>query len=468
MIKTTLKTMETNNTELAILSNQAEGVATQITTIQTDMRRVSNENKSFAEQIIVMGQKLMTKVESQGMSDELDTEIAEYIKSVKQVTKNMSDNRKGVTQALDLVKKYFTSIENEVSVKNTESIPYKLQQKRDEYARFKIEEERKREAERQRLAAIAAAKVKLASDVKNECYRLLASAQSSAIGYLNNLFSCVSLDTQANDKDVLEHFPTSVDFTDNIKNFVCKESVLTDNIEIRQIINAAYNEVKEEIVNSYTTTIKQTKDDLLLKWDSKIAELEAAKKAEEERQRLIHEAEEARRKAEEAERIAREAKAEEERAKAQAEVARLAEERAKAQAEQERIAREEAERKAAMEEADRLAKEEAERKLKEEAETRQQQQAIDDAQAQAAALFEGMEEQTVIKAKVKKVIKVTSRKGWIEILNFWWAHKAQSMTNDEVEKKLGFAKKECEKLANKEDLFINSSYLIYEDDITAK
>lgn len=460
--------MENNNTELAILSNQAQGVATQITTIQTDMKRISDENKSFAEKIIVMGQELMEKVESDGMSDDLDALIAEYIKSVKQVTKAMSDNRKGVTQAIDLVKKYFTTIENEVSVKNTESIPYKLQQKRDEYARFKIEEERKREAERQRLAAIAAAKVRLASDVKNECYRLLASAQSSAIGYLNNLFSCVSLDTQANDKDVLEHFPTSVDFTDNIKNYVCKESVLTDNIEIRQIINAAYNEVKEEIVNSYTTTIKQTKDDLLLKWDSKIAELEAAKKAEEERQRLIREAEEARRKAEEAERIAREAKAEEERAKAQAEAARLAEERAKAQAEQERIAREEAERKAAMEEADRIAKEEAERKLREEAEIRQQQQAIDDAQAQAAALFDGMDEQAVVKAKVKKVIKVTGRRGWIEILNFWWAHKAQSMPIEEIEKKLGFAKKECEKLANKEELFISSSYIIYDDDITAK
>lgn len=460
--------MENNNTELAILSNQAQGVATQITTIQTDMKRISDENKSFAEKIIVMGQELMEKVESDGMSDDLDALIAEYIKSVKQVTKAMSDNRKGVTQAIDLVKKYFTTIENEVSVKNTESIPYKLQQKRDEYARFKIEEERKREAERQRLAAISAAKVRLVSDVKNECYRLLASAQSSAIGYLNNLFSCVSLATQANDKDVLEHFSTSVDFTDNIKNYVCKESVLTDNIEIRQIINAAYNEVKEEIVNSYTTTIKQTKDDLLLKWDSKIAELEAAKKAEEERQRLIREAEEARRKAEEAERIAREAKAEEERAKAQAEAARLAEERAKAQAEQERIAREEAERKAAMEEADRIAKEEAERKLREEAEIRQQQQAIDDAQAQAAALFDGMDEQAVVKAKVKKVIKVTGRRGWIEILNFWWAHKAQSMPIEEIEKKLGFAKKECEKLANKEELFINSSYIIYDDDITAK
>ena len=460
--------MENNNTELAILSNQAQGVATQITTIQTDMKRISDENKSFAEKIIVMGQELMEKVESDGMSDDLDALIAEYIKSVKQVTKAMSDNRTGVTQAIDPVKKYFTTIENEVSVKNTESIPYKLQQKRDEYARYKIEEERKREAERQRLAAIAAAKVKLASDVKNECYRLLASAQSSAIGYLNNLFSCVSLDTQANDKDVLEHFPTSVDFTDNIKNYVCKESVLTDNIEIRQIINAAYNEVKEEIVNSYTTTIKQTKDDLLLKWDSKIAELEAAKKAEEERQRLIREAEEARKKAEEAERKAREAKEEEERAKAQAEAARLAEERAKAQAEQERIAREEAERKAAMEEADRIAKEEAERKLREEAEIRQQQQAIDDAQAQAAALFDGMDEQTVVKAKVKKVIKVTGRRGWIEILNFWWAHKAQSMPIEEIERKLGFAKKECEKLANKEELFINSSYIIYDDDITAK
>lgn len=460
--------MENNNTELAILSNQAQGVATQITTIQTDMKRISDENKSFAEKIIVMGQELMEKVESDGMSDDLDALIAEYIKSVKQVTKAMSDNRKGVTQAIDLVKKYFTTIEYEVSVKNTESIPYKLQQKRDEYARFKIEEERKREAERQRLAAISAAKVRLASDVKNECYRLLASAQSSAIGYLNNLFSCVSLATQANDKDVLEHFSTSVDFTDNIKNYVCKESVLTDNIEIRQIINAAYNEVKEEIVNSYTTTIKQTKDDLLLKWDSKIAELEAAKKAEEERQRLIREAEEARRKAEEAERIAREAKAEEERAKAQAEAARLAEERAKAQAEQERIAREEAERKAAMEEADRITKEEAERKLREEAEIRQQQQAIDDAQAQAAALFDGMDEQAVVKAKVKKVIKVTGRRGWIEILNFWWAHKAQSMPIEEIEKKLSFAKKECEKLANKEELFISSSYIIYDDDITAK
>ena len=42
------------------------------------------------------------------------------------------------------------------------------------------------------------------------------------------------------------------------------------------------------------------------------------------------------------------------------------------------------------------------------------------------------------------------------------------MSIDEIEKKLGFAKKECEKLANKEDLIINSSYLIYEDDITAK
>ena len=115
--------------------------------------------------------------------------------------------------------------------------------------------------------------------------------------------------------------------------------------DAKDIMNGAYKEISASLLASYKQTVNATRDELLMKFDSKVSELLEIKKAEEERKRKEEEAR----------------KAEEERKRKEEEARKAAEEERKKQEEIQRI-KDEAERK--RKEAERKAAE-AERKAKE-------------------------------------------------------------------------------------------------------
>ena len=485
-------------TELQLVQQQTNNVTRQIATLKSDTENAVQANKKSYEACVQAGQSLLNDIEASGMNDALDEQAAEYVKRAKLTEKSMTENRKGITQVFDIVRKGFTMMENLISIKNTDSVVYKIQEKRNEYAACKLEQKRKAEQERLRQERIKEAKIKLKTDTIDVLNNLLTESSSSAINSLNDTFTLLTLDNKDEVKKRITEFSDILDlghlFVANKPS--CSSEV--DENDAKDIMNGAYKEVSASLLASYKQTVNTTRDELLMKFDSKIAELLEIKEAEEERKRKEEEArkaeEERKRKEEEARKAAEEerkkqeeiqrVKDEEERKRKEAELkAAEAERKAKEAelkaAEEERKRKEaeaaaaEAERKAkeeAIRKADEAAKEEQQRKLAAEQEKRDAENAAQHATAQAQSLFAqtSVGETGKQKIKVTKRLVVTDKNAWLDIIQQWWTVEGSKMAPDKLASRLEFMRKACEKHANSEEEYIVSPYIKYEDEVTAK
>ena len=472
------------NTELQLVQQQANNITRQIATLKSDTENAVQANRKSYEACVQAGESLLADISASGMNDALDEKAAEFIKKAKLTEKAMTEKRKGVTQVFDIVRKGFTMMESLISAKNTDSVVYKIQEKRNEYAAYKLEQQRKAEQERLRQERIKEAKIKLKTDTIDTLNNLLTEHSSAAINSLNNTFSLLTLD---NKDEVKKRITECSDVLDLGHLFVNNKPSYSSEIEendAKDIMNGAYKEISASLLASYKQTVTTTRDELLMKFDSKIAELLEIKKAEEERKRKEEEArkaaEEERKKQEEIQRIKDEEErkrkeaelkaAEEERKRKEAELKAAEEERKRKDAE---AAAAEAERKAkeeAIRKADEAAKEEQQRKLAAEQEKRDAENAAQHATAQAQSLFAQTSVGNTSKQKIKvtKRLVVTDKNAWLDIIQQWWTIEGSSMSPDKLASKLEFMRKACEKHANNEEEYIVSPYIKYEDEVTAK
>ena len=472
------------NTELQLVQQQANNITRQIATLKSDTENAVQANRKSYEACVQAGESLLSDISASGMNDALDEKAAEFIKKAKLTEKAMTEKRKGVTQVFDIVRKGFTMMESLISAKNTDSVVYKIQEKRNEYAAYKLEQQRKAEQERLRQERIKEAKIKLKTDTIDTLNNLLTEHSSAAINSLNNTFSLLTLD---NKDEVKKRITERSDVLDLGHLFVNNKPSYSSEIEendAKDIMNGAYKEISASLLASYKQTVTTTRDELLMKFDSKIAELLEIKKAEEERKRKEEEArkaaEEERKKQEEIQRIKDEEErkrkeaelkaAEEERKRKEAELKAAEEERKRKEAE---AAAAEAERKAkeeAIRKADEAAKEEQQRKLAAEQEKRDAENAAQHATAQAQSLFAQTSVDNTSKQKIKvtKRLVVTDKNAWLDIIQQWWTIEGSSMSPDKLASKLEFMRKACEKHANNEEEYIVSPYIKYEDEVTAK
>ena len=458
------------NTELQLVQQQANNITRQIATLKSDTENAVQANRKSYEACVNAGESLLFDIGVSGMNDALDERAAEFIKKAKLTEKAMTEKRKGVTQVFDIVRKGFTMMENLISIKNTDSVVYKIQEKRNEYAAYKLEQQRKAEQERLRQERIKEAKIKLKTDTIDILNNLLTEHSSAAINSLNNTFSLLTLDNKNEVKKRITECSDVLDLGHLFVNNKPSYSSEIDENDAKEIMNGAYKEVSASLLASYKQTVNATRDELLMKFDSKIAELLEIKKAEEERKRKEEEArkaeEERKRKEEEAR------KAAEEERKKQEEIQRVKDEEERKRKEAELKAAE-AERKAkeeAIRKADEAAKEEQQRKLAAEQEKRDAENAAQHATAQAQSLFAqtSVGETGKQKIKVTKRLVVTGKNAWLDIIQQWWTIEGSKMSPDKIASRLEFMRKACEKHANSEEEYIVSPYIRYEDEVTAK
>lgn len=458
------------NTELQLVQQQANNITRQIATLKSDTENAVQANRKSYEACVNAGESLLFDIGVSGMNDALDERAAEFIKKAKLTEKAMTEKRKGVTQVFDIVRKGFTMMENLISIKNTDSVVYKIQEKRNEYAAYKLEQQRKAEQERLRQERIKEAKIKLKTDTIDILNNLLTEHSSAAINSLNNTFSLLTLDNKDEVKKRITECSDVLDLGHLFVNNKPSYSSEIDENDAKDIMNGAYKEVSASLLASYKQTVNATRDELLMKFDSKVSELLEIKKAEEERKRKEEEArkaeEERKRKEDEAR------KAAEEERKKQEEIQRIKDKEERKRKEAERKAAE-AERKAkeeAIRKADEAAKEEQQRKLAAEQEKRDAENAAQHATAQAQSLFAqtSVGETGKQKIKVTKRLVVTDKNAWLDIIQQWWTIEGSKMSPDKLASRLEFMRKACEKHANSEEEYIVSPYIKYEDEVTAK
>lgn len=152
--------MDTQNNNLPFKANEVVNILQAAPGILTDnetrVTRCSNAGKSLLDTINA----------TNGInSDEVDGQVQKFIEASKQTLKRINGSRTPITQMLTAISKRFTSLESEIDVKTSGTIPYKLQRARNEYAAKKLEEQKKREEEARRIQLVENEKAQYKADI---------------------------------------------------------------------------------------------------------------------------------------------------------------------------------------------------------------------------------------------------------------------------------------------------------------
>lgn len=401
------------NTQLVIRQSDIEVIGQSLPTAYDES--VKSHNRCIAA-----GQQYLAILAKEGMTDELDQKIAAYIKASSATVKKINDLRSPATKLFDQFKKVFTTMEGDIDPGKSGSIPYQLQQARNQYAAKKREEEERRRAEELRRQQYEQAKAKYRGDVEEEYLRLFDNHNTTVINELTSNFMRVSL----------ENYEKALAYFKGFKSVLAEDwdkdirSTVLSPINIpHEELDAIRAEVRTHLMDSrfrdqFTYTVGDTVDDILSKLPSKKKELE----------------------------------------KIAAEAASAAEAEKKAEAlrqkEMEEARRKEAERRAAQESEQRAR--ESEKAIAEAGSL------FDNAAAVGAPVY-------VPKTSVKKKINLLDKEGIGPIIGLWLADVGPSLSIEEICKEFKKQITYAEKKANSANpSYIESEFVEYVDDVKAK
>ncbi|WP_449040106.1 hypothetical protein [Parabacteroides goldsteinii] len=366
------------------------------------------------------GQALLDTIEAEGgiSSDELDATVSKYLEKTKITVENMNKRRKPLTQLLATVSKSFTSLESAIDIKSVTTIPYKLQQARNKYAAKKLEEQKKREEEARRIQLVENEKAQYKADITLLLDTTYANYVSRHIKALSGMYDHATL---ASYNDVCRQIKEAnvtfnwTDFANNVKDTF--QTFYMDAATRTGIKNELASIKKVEYTKRYSFELEDLKQSL-------IDRLPSLRKQLEEQEEL--------------------------RRTNAVEAARQEEQCRKEQ--QEQLRKQEEERK----------RREAEAKAKAEAEKAA-------AEVQAAFDFSAASmPSTPTKAKVKKKIQITNPQGFLPVYQLWFTREGVNLSMEDLEKVHKKMITYCEKVMNKDGEQIQSAYVKYVNDVTAK
>lgn len=374
------------------------------------------KNQNSSQSCIDYGNRLLAIAE-QGMNDDVDKSLENYIDKTRKTVALMNDRRKPVTQLFDRIRSGFTQLETAIDPKVAGTPANKAQKLRDQYARKKYEEEERRRREAERIAQVERDKASYLEACEKEIYGFFNQRTNQAI---NRLISLNSSLTYSNFDEV----------SAQIDSFDCKFPVkdisgytfgvmLPSSLSMEEV-KAIQKKALDKgfaLSEQYEFDVQSQKDSIMQLLPSKYNELQAI-----ERQKKVD---------------------------AQVAAVREAEMKRKEKEEQER---KEKERKA-----------EEERKKQEE-ELKKSQESVESLFATAASTVSAPQK----KVKVKKMVRVKNPKGYADLFNYWWIGEGQYLTKEELEKVFKKQISFAEKAANQNNDFIKSDNLEYVDEIKAK
>ena len=367
------------------------------------------------------GQALLDTIEAAGgiNTDELDTAVAEYLAKTKITVDNMNKRRKALTQLLSNVSKSFTTLEAAIDVKSSVTIPYRLQQARNKYAAKKLEEQRRREEEARRAQMVENEKAQYRSDISLLLERAYGDYVSRHISYLNGVMNRATLSTYDESVRLIKEASTDFSWSDFVKGVNDTFTTCHITAETRKSIkNEVASQKKVEFARRYAFEMDELRQSLIDRLPSLRKQLE-----EQEALRRTNEAE----------------------------AKRMEEER-------QRKAREEAAR---LEEARKRQEEEARAKAEADKAAAEVQAAFDVGAANAGS-------PATQKVKVTKTIKITNPQGFLQVYQMWFTREGINMSMEDLEKVHKKMITFCEKIANKDGETIQSGFVKYVDDVTAR
>ena len=386
-----------------------------IQTIVSAAPQSYSDNKLSCERCISAGQSILNTITTNGgMTDELDKEAALFIEKARKTVKKMNEKRSPVTNLFDDIRREFTVIENAIDPTKVDTIPYKLQQYRNQYAAKKRAEEEKRRQEEYKRQQAEQARVKLRQDIEGDFKAQFQTYLNQSINWLTTKDNSVTLENYNTVYSEIKNFSVSLpaDWLHNLHTLIrIPANISVD--ELRQFETDTKERLGKQFTEQYTAEIQDNKDFILDRLPSKKANLERMAQAD-------------------------------------------ATEAARVKAEMEERQRKEAEER------------EAERKRKEEEEKQKAEMARQQAEMNGLFSEQASMQNYQPKVKVTQKIELLNPEGIMPILSMWWSKEGCTLSVEELSKLFKKQITFCEKLANKDSVYIENESVQYIDDVKAK
>lgn len=371
------------------------------------------DNKISRDNCNKAGQALLDEIQVRGMTDELDRQAASFIEKARKTVNKMNERRSPVTKLFDEIRKEFTAMENAVDPAKPDTIPYKLQSLRNQYAAKKRAEEEERLRKEYERKQAEAARSKMKQDIEEDFRRQFQALVEKACGDLSAIDSAVTLaNYEAAFKSVKE-YPTALpaDFLLNLRALISIPAGITVK-EVRDAEIEAKESLGKRFAEQYEFEVEGTRQYIIDRLPSKKANLERIEKAS-------------------------------------------AEEAARIKAEMEERRRKEEER------------QEEERRRKEEEERRRAEMARSQAEAETLFNQQAASQGYSPKVKVAQKINILNPEGIMPVISMWWSQEGCHLSVEELSKIFKKQIAFCEKLA-KEGTFIKDESVEYVEDIKAR
>lgn len=401
--------MTTENTPIPALAASAENVSSIVSNTPDNYTR----NQLSVSRCHAAGEKLLAQIKEGDMTDDLDRAIADFIEKSRRTLKAMNERRAPLTKLFDQVRREFTGLENQIDPSKPGTIPYRLQQARNQFAarRREQEEARLRAEESKRQAEAAREKYRL--DILENYKAQFNNLVNADLNRLTDLNASVNLDNYSAVLDTVTGFDSTLP-SDWQPVTTLRRPVGMTPEESQTLCAEIFQSLRPQFVEQYSTEINDYRQEILDRLPSKRAELERAAKAN----------------AQEAKRI------------------------------KEQLAQREA-AEAARKEAERLIREK---------EAAAKAEAMK-ANSEAVNLFNLAQTAAPVyqpKTKVTKKINITGPAGYMQVLAMWWSKEGSYLSKEELDKIFRKQISFCEKLANKEGEFISDPTVQYTEEVKAQ
>ena len=397
------------SSELAIIKQE------NIQTIVSAAPQSYNDNKLSCERCISAGQSILNTITANGgMTDEIDKEAALFIEKARKTVRKMNEKRSPVTKLFDDIRREFTVIENAIDPTKVDTIPYKLQQYRNQYAAKKRAEEEKRRQEEYKRQQAEQARIKLRQDIEGDFKAQFQTYLNQSINWLTTKDNSVTLENYNTVYSEVKNFSVSLpaDWLHNLHTLIRIPANISVDY-LRHFETDTQERLGKQFTEQYTAEIQDNKDFILDRLPSKKANLERMAQAD-------------------------------------------AAEAARVKAEMEERQRKEAEER------------EAERKRKEEEEKQKAEMARQQAEMNGLFSEQASMQNYQPKVKVTQKIELLNPEGIMPILSMWWSKEGCTLSVEELSKLFKKQITFCEKLASKDSVYIENESVQYIDDVKAK
>ena len=430
--------METTieNNQVAIIENSLDVLKT--------YPEILIANQTRKDKAIIVGNNILSAIANTGMNPELDERAMKYLTNIATAKKEMNESRAAVTQIMDQLKGMFTTVENDLDVKKPGTIPARIQEERNAYAKKMAEEQERKRREAERDAAKKKEAIELRSSVESKLSKYFNDYLLSVKTKFQNQFNDLQLENFADNAAAIRQYEP----TYSKKHFEQFSAGLYSSLhnaeELKAIETDALEGAYEKLNDKYKAEMIATKTTIVEQLPSKHAELIEQKRLADERERLEKEAA---------------AERDEKQRKIAEENLRMAKER-ELQLQEEQKRREE-------EEQIRLKKEAEEFKAKE-------QQEIDiKAQGEQTMVMFDQEAALAEATPAPEVrqgfeITVLHPVGYTQLFALWFENEGKNLPVDKIgNTKLDQMKAWAEKKAHKDGTKIESKFLKYEESFKA-